>query len=132
MSAKPKSKAQPYILLAFISGMLAIAAGILLSAYALVYLELPQTLATPMAFVSVCLGVLVSAWHLARNRAANGLACGALVAAIYDFLILGWSFLCNGIPEGASLLCAVCAIATGCIGGYGGLLAAEKRTRRHR
>ena len=116
---------------ALLSAFLLSAGMLLVSAYALVQLELPQKLAAVLAVFSVCAGAMVGAWLMSFLKGNSGLLCGSIVGGGYSSLLLLGS-AGSGTAEVVVLL--YCGLILLCcwVGGYCGVLAAEKKRRRHR
>lgn len=133
MSARTKRFSYPQALLSLGAGVLAAAGCIALSAAAAVGMQLPQRIFPALAIGSVCLGSLFGAWQLARTRGENGLACGAAAGAVYAAVLLLWAWSGGaGLLNGAVLLRGGAVLLCGIVGGYCGMLTAEKRARRRR
>lgn len=109
------------------------AAAIVLALFALLIVgrRLPQTVLMPFSTAAICAGCCTGGWLMARTRGENGLLCGAAIAAVFAVLLCIWAWGngCRSV-ESEMIIRWLLLLACGCVGGYTGMLRAEKRPGR--
>lgn len=132
MSAKHQGLSFPLGALLAFAGGLALAVG---AAAALAMLMVSRGLSHPVvwpfATAAVCGGSLFGGYLLARSQKRNGLACGATQGALFAALLLAAEVLGGNVPDALQIVRLLLVLLGGCVGGYLGMLRAEKARRKH-
>ena len=133
--AAARKSAGPFvpILRAGVSGLAATFLILLACSWAFTRTRIPPWAAVPMATGAVCLGCFVCGRSLAKSFRKNGLFCGLCAGAAFFVLYLA-AALFNGQFDFTALagIKLVCYILSGCMGGYLGILATEKKAHTQR
>ena len=132
MSGKTKTAVRRSQFLALFCGLLTAALLFVAFAYMLVRWELSQAAVPAMVLGTLGIGTAVGGWLSAYLRGSSGLTCGFVVGAVYGSILLLWSYYRNQSILETSPIYIACIFVSGCISGYLGMIAAEKRSRRHR
>ncbi len=122
-----------HVLLASTCGLAVFTALLCLAAVLLTQVDVPMSLLVPITMIIICSGVAVCAMVFAMLEKKRGLIYGALIG-LCAFMLLWLISIINGSNMLTQLAAikAFSVICCGALGGYIGMLKAEKHRKRAR
>lgn len=99
-------------------------------AYLMASQGLSQTMVWPFATAAASAGSMLSGWLTAWWQKNRGLVCGAIQGLLFTAALLVLQLWNGNVPEGMQLVRLGLVFLFGCIGGFLGVLNADRKRRR--
>ncbi len=88
---------------------------------------LSREAAWPLTTAAICIGSFLGGWLSARVQKSRGLLCGAVQGSLMTALLLALQIIQNGMIQEDVFLRCILMVCSGCVGGFAGILRAERR-----